>query len=167
MLNSYYYKNLHEKTINQISQMGLKKFQSHLYDIMLDPKNKTISSYKKPYEPLDIEIIYRAIDKKINRLNSNLYSYADNISLYLEMAMYSVESANRSIAEKILAYAKESSKNKSLFFKEIFYDCMVCLYRINLQTETIAEIDIFNSIDSIELKYEINRTMLGDFYDQL
>lgn len=167
MLNSYYYSHLCGKTMDQISTEGLKIFQSHSYDIMLDSQNQTISAYKKPYEPFNIETIYRAIDKKIKKLNSNLYSNTDNISLYLEMAMCSIESANYSVAEKILDYAKEARKNTDISFKEIFYDCIMNLYRINLTSGEITEIDIRELTNLIDLKYEENRIKIGDTYDQL
>lgn len=161
MLNSYYNNHLFGKPIDQIPPEGLKRFKAYSYDIMFDPQSQTVTAYKWPYRPFDMEIIYRAIDKKMRKLNSNLYTYSDNISLFLEMAMYSREFEDYSVAKEILNYYKRIKNNYSMSFKEIFLDCVMKLYRINVLNDEITEFDILDLMDSIECKYEENRTMEG------
>ena len=62
---------------------------------------------------------------------------------------------------------KKIEQNYYKTFKEIFLDCIIKLYRINVSNEEITEIDTFNLIDSIENKYEENRTKEGGRHDQL
>ena len=139
-LESYYYNNLCGKTQEQISSIGLKKFNSFSCNILFNKQN-VVSAYEKPYVPFDIKIIYRAIDKKMKKLNSNLYNYAENIYLFLAMSKFSLEIANYDMAKKILSYTKEANKHYKISYKEIFYDCLFKLYRINLLTDEITEID--------------------------
>ena len=167
MLNSYYNSHLYGKTMDQISQEGLEKFQSNSYDVMFDPQYKTVSSYTCPYRQFNLDIILRAIDKKMRKLNDNLYAYSNNVSLFLEMSMYSNELADYSTAKEILIHIKKIEQNYSKTFKEIFLDCIIKLYRINVSNEEITEIDTFNLMDSIKLKYEENRTKEGGRHDQL
>lgn len=154
MFNSYYYNYLFGKTIDQISPKGLEKFKSNSYDIVFDSQDNTVSSYKSPYKPFDIQFVFCAIDKKMEKLNANLYECSSNISLFLEMAMYSSEIADYSVAKRILSYVKTIEQNYSLSYKEIFFDCIMKLYRIDIKNEKIIEIDTFELIDSIQLKYE-------------
>lgn len=161
MLNSYYHNHLCGKTIDQISPKGLAKFQSNSYDIMLNPQDQTVSAYKMPYNPFDIATIYRAVDKKMRKLNDNLYAYSSNISLFLEMSMYSNELDECSTAKNILTYVKKIEQNYSMSFKEVFLNCIMKLYRINIVNEEITVVDTFDLMDSIELKYEENRTKEG------
>ena len=158
MLNSYFQNYLYGKTINQRSPKGLKKFQSNSYDIMFNSQDHSVSAYQMPYKTFDIATIYRAIDKKMRKLNNNLYACSNNISLFLEMSMYSKELENPSIAKEILIYIKEIEREYAISFNEVFLDCIIKLYRINIKTGEIIIIDTFDLIDSIKLKYEKNRT---------
>lgn len=98
-LNAYYQDSLFGKRIEQISSKGLSVFRKNKYDIVFDGETNTVSAYKKEYEPFDINIVYEAIERKFLKLNSGLYKYPDNISLYLEMSKYSYEIADMSVAD--------------------------------------------------------------------
>ncbi len=153
-LEAYYNKFLSGKTLSQVPKIGLAKFRENSYDVMISPDDGIIHSYKKPYEQFDIELLYDAIDKKLKKLNENQYSYSNNISLYLEMAMCSLESMEQSVAKKILSHAKKLQKQYHLFYKEIFYDCIMVLYRINITTEKITKYDISHLSESILRKLD-------------
>lgn len=153
-LNTYYQNSLFGKSIEQISPKGLSIFRQNKYDIIFDKETNTVSAYKKEYEPFDINIVYEAIERKFLKLNSGLYKYPDNISLYLEMSKYSYEIADMSVAEKILSYASELKSKNSFAFKEIFYDCIFVMYRCNLLDGTIEKIDLENTCDKILNDYE-------------
>ena len=159
MLDSYYHNYLHGKTLGEISPKGLEKFKSNSYDIMLDSQNKTVCAYKTPYKPFDMQIIFSVIDKKMKKLNSNLYKYSNNIALFLEMSMCSSDIVDYSVAKNILTYIKNIEPNYTLVYKEIFLDCIIKLYRINVKQEKITEIDTFKLTDLIELKYDENRNI--------
>ena len=66
----------------------------------------------------------------------------DENTVYMEMAMCSIESMQQSIAEKILLYAKKLQKQYMMSYKEIFYNSLMVLYRINLETKKITQYDI-------------------------
>ena len=153
-LNAYYQDSLFGKSIEQIWSKGLCVFRKNKYDIVFDGETHTVSAYKKEYEPFDINIVYEAIERKFSKLNSGLYKYPDNISLYLEMSKYSYEIADMSVAEKILSYANELKSKNTFGFKEIFYDCIFVMYRCNLLNETIEKIDLENICDKILNDYE-------------
>lgn len=155
-LNSYYHNHLEGKRLDEVSEKGLSRFRSNLYDVVVDAENNTICAFRTPYKEFNIEVIYQAIDKKVKKLNENLYDYSDNISLYLEMSVASFESSDYSVAEKILNYSMEMKENNCLFLEEIFYDCLVKLYRINLKTRKIVEIDTFDLGDVIEQRFKEN-----------
>ncbi len=72
------------------------------------------------------------------------------------MARVSLESSDYSVAEKILAYSLKIKENNLLFYEEIFYDCIIKLYRINLKTRKIVEVDTSELIDVIEQKLKEN-----------
>ena len=105
-LEAYYQKFLSGKKLSEIPEMGLEKFRENLYDVMISQDDGIIHAYRKPYEAFDIELLYRAIDKKYEKLNKKHYLHVNHVSLYLEMAMCSLESMEQSVAEKILCYAK-------------------------------------------------------------
>ena len=153
-LNAYYQDSLFGKRIEQISSKGLSVFRKNKYDIVFDGETHTVSAYKKEYEPFDINIVYEAIERKFLKLNSGLYKYPDNTSLYLEMSKYSYEFADMSVAEKILYYANELKLKNTFAFKEIFYDCIFVMYRCNLLNGTIEKIDLENICDKILNDYE-------------
>lgn len=153
-LNAYYQDSLFGKRIEQISSKGLSVFRKNKYDIVFDGETHTVSAYKKEYEPFDINIVYEAIERKFLKLNSGLYKYSDNISLYLEMSKHSYEIADMSVAEKILSYANELKSKNTFAFKEIFYDCIFVMYRCNLLDGTIEKIDLGNICDKILNDYE-------------
>ena len=153
-LNAYYQDSLFGKRIEQISSKGLSVFRKNKYDIVFDGETHTVSAYKKEYEPFDINIVYEAIERKFLKLNSGLYKYPDNISLYLEMSKYSYEIADMSVAEKILSYANELKSKNTFAFKEIFYDCIFIMYRCNLLNGTVEKIDLERICDKILNDYE-------------
>ena len=153
-LNAYYQDSLFGKRIEQISSKGLSVFRKNKYDIVFDGETHTVSAYKKEYEPFDINIVYEAIERKFLKLNSGLYKYPDNISLYLEMSKYSYENADMSVAEKILSYANELKSKNTFAFKEIFYDCIFVMYRCNLLNGTVEKIDLESICDKILNDYE-------------
>lgn len=153
-LNAYYQDSLFGKRIEQISSKGLSVFRKNKYDIVFDGETHTVSAYKKEYEPFDINIVYEAIKRKFLKLNSGLYKYPDNISLYLEMSKYSYENADMSVAEKILSYANELKSKNTFAFKEIFYDCIFVMYRCNLLNGTVEKIDLESICDKILNDYE-------------
>ena len=152
-INSYYHNQLEGKRIEDVSQKGLEIFRSKSYDVEFDIENK-ICVMKAPYKEFDIEIIYEAISKKTNKLNKNLYACSDNISLYLEMAGVSFESMDYTVAEKLLNYCLKLKRDNHIFFKEIFYSCLIKLYRIDIESRTILEIDTFALLDEIRTKFE-------------
>ena len=156
-MDSFYQKCLCGKALSEVSEKGLCRFRENSYDVMIDQDTGTIHAYKKIYQEFNIELLYEAIEKKVKKLNDRQYLYATNASLYLEMAMCSLESMNCSVAEKILDFAINQQKRYSIFYKEIFYDCMLVLYRINLVTGTITKHDISDLSDSIQLKFEENQ----------
>ena len=168
MLNAYYYNHLCGKTVEQISEDGLERFRSNSYDIVVDSHDKTISAYKKPYTSFDMQLIFCAIDKKVKKLNKKLYVYSNNASLFLEMSMYSIEMDACSIAKEVLTYVKTIERDYLIFYKEIFIDCIIKLYRINVETEEITEIETFELMDLIEQKYKENSLLeRGSYNDQL
>ena len=160
-LDSYYDKNLSGKIIGQVSEDGLSKFRSNSYDVIADSFDGTIYAYRRPYKEFEIELLYNAISKKVKKLNQKQYRYSNNISLYLEMAMCSLQIANLSVAEKILNYTKELQKTVVWSYKEIFYDCLYTLYRINLTTDEITEIDMFPLTDAINQRHIENMKKEG------
>ena len=161
-LDSFYQKFLSGKTIAEVSEKGLSRFRENLYDIMIDKNDGTIYAYKKPYQEFNIELLYEAIEKKAKKLNESQYLYSTNASLYLEMAMCSLESMHCSVAEKILDYAINQQNQYPLFYKEIFYDCIMALYRINLVTRTITKYDISDLADSIDVKFKENQNHIAE-----
>ena len=70
------------------------------------------------------------------------------------MSKYSYEIADMSVAEKILSYANELKSKNTFAFKEIFYDCILVMYRCNLLNGTIEKIDLENICDKILNDYE-------------
>ena len=154
-LEAYYDKFLYKNKLSQVSEEGLKKFRDNSYDVIAKADDGIIYSYRKPHEEFNIELLYNAIDKKFKKLNQNQYSYANNISLYMEMAMCSIESMQQSIAEKILLYAKKLQKQYMMSYKEIFYNSLMVLYRINLETKKITQYDISHLSTYILQKFNI------------
>jgi hypothetical protein len=73
--------------------------------------------------------------------------------------MCSSDIVDYSVAKNILTYIKNIEPNYTLVYKEIFLDCIIKLYRINVKQEKITEIDTFKLTDLIELKYDENRNI--------
>lgn len=159
-LSSYYEKFLYGKTIREVPEKGLANFRSHSYDVIVDKNTLAICACKMVYTPFDINVIYTAINKKMQKLNAGLYNYSDNISLYIQTFKYSIDLAALSTAENILKYANSLKRKYNLSYKEVFYDCCFVLYRLNLEKSTITEIDLndhymnileqFNAINGVK-----------------
>lgn len=164
-LSSYYYSHLEGQKIQDASEKGLKKFRDASLDILLD-ENDRISGYKSPLIPFDLTTLYAAIDNKVEKLNRGLYAYPTNIFLYLEMSKYSYDISQYDVAQKILKYADTLRNKNTYFFKEIFYDCLFILYRINLENKKIQEYDLRDLSEEIFQEYD-KRLLKGDGYDQL
>ncbi len=143
MLDSYFYNELKGKKIDEISAKGLEKFRKSSRDVIVDKKNNKISAFSKPASTshFDISILFEYIDKKAIKLNKGLYKYPENISLYLNTCCYSLDNSIIEVAKKILDYCKSSKSKHNYYFKEIFYDCIVVIYRINLDNSTIQRIE--------------------------
>ena len=154
--DSYFRENLFDKTINELPARGLRRFTDSKRELIFDKDSSRVESYKKPYVPFDIELIYTAIRKKFTKLNSGLYTYHNNIKLYLNMSVYSLENINENTVNNIMEYAINLKNSSEYSFKEIYYDCLMVLYRINLDTRTIEEYDLLDLLDSIENKYYTN-----------
>ena len=153
-LNSYYKKFLDGKAIAEVPSKGLSNFRSHFYDVIIDKDANTISAYKKDFEPFNINIIFQAIDKKMKKLNSGLYNYSDNLYLYVQTFKCSGDMADFSTAESILKYITNLKYKYNLTFKEVFYDCIFVLYRLNVESLTINKIDLSDYCDDILKQYD-------------
>lgn len=152
-LQSYYRNFLEGKLITEVSSKGLSNFHSHFYDVIVDKDTHTISAFKKNYEPFDINIIYNAIDKKMQKLNAGLYDYSDNLSLYVQTLAYSCDLADFSTAESILQHITNLKHKYDISFQEVFYDCIFVLYRLNVESLKINKIDLSDYYDDILEQY--------------
>ena len=70
-----------------------------------------------------------------------------------------MEKSNRNKTFGFLKYdiekpEKKLQKQYHLFYKEIFYDCIMVLYRINITTEKITKYDISHLSESILRKLD-------------
>ena len=154
--DSYFRENLLDKTMNELPTRGLRRFIVSKRELIFDRETNKVDAYKKPYTPFDIELIYTAIKKKFSKLNSGLYKYPNNISLYLNMSIYSKENICETTVNGILDYAINLKNSSEYSFKEFYYDCLMVLYRINLDTRKVEEYDLLDLLDSIGTIYNTN-----------
>lgn len=143
MLDSYYYNNLEGKTLDEVSSHGLQKFRSFSRDVIINKNTNKISAFSKPIHTshFDVSTVFDYIDKKATKLNKGLYKYPENISLYLNTCYYSLDNSKIEVATKLLDYCNLTKSKYDYYFKEIFYDCIAFIYRINLLDSTIQKID--------------------------
>lgn len=142
MLNAFYNNNLEGKKIKEIDSSKLEKFRKYGRDVMFDEQTGDIYACRAIKDDFDINIIFSSIDKKIEKLNSGLYEYSNNICLYLELASFSLETSDYTVASEILNYCVQKKLANELYFKEVFYDCLGVIYRINIDKKTIEKQDI-------------------------
>lgn len=90
----------------------------------------------------------------MKKLNSGLYNYSDNLYLYVQTFKYSGDMADFSTAESILKYITNLKYKYNLTFKEVFYDCIFVLYRLNVESLTINKIDLSDYCDDILKQYD-------------
>ena len=154
--DSYFQDKLHNKAKEELPKKGLLRFTDSKRELIFDKETNRVDAYKKPYVPFDIELIYTAIRKKFSKLNSGLYKYPNNISLYLNMSRYSKENICEKTVNGILDYAINLKNSSEYSFKEIYYDCLMVLYRINLDTRKVEEYDLLDLLDTIETNYNAN-----------
>ena len=152
--SAYFYKNFENKHIDQVPKKGLKKFRENGYDVCLNEQSKIIHSYKHSCQPFDIQIIFDAINHKVDKLNKMEYRYSSNISLYLEMSCCGFEFANLKIAKQLLDYTNNLQRDKRLQYKEIFFDCLFPFFRCNIEKNEITEFDLSDLIDDIDVEYD-------------
>lgn len=154
--DSYFQDKLYNKEKEELPKKGLLRFTDSKRELIFDKETNRVDAYKKPYVPFDIDLIYTAIRKKFSKLNSGLYKYPNNISLYLNMSIYSKENISDSTVNGILDYAINLKNSSEYSFKEIYYDCLMVLYRINLDTRKVEEYDLLDLLDTIETNYNAN-----------
>lgn len=154
--DSYFQDKLYNKAKEELPKKGLLRFTDSKRELIFDKETNRVDAYKKPYVPFDIELIYTAIRKKFSKLNSGLYKYPNNISLYLNMSIYSKENIGDTTVNGILDYAINLKNSSEYSFKEVYYDCLMVLYRINLDTRKVEEYDLLDLLDIIEANYNVN-----------